>query len=308
MLRGTTELKPGENYSKKEDELALENFKALNALFNGVDRNMFRLIKKCTVAKDAWEILKTTHEGTAKVKMSRLQLLTTKFENFRMKEDECIHDFHMNVLDFANSFDSLGEKIAEEKLVRKILRSLPKRFDMKVTAIEEAQDISSMNVEELIVLLLTFELAINERSEKNNKSITFNSNTDDDNEIQRDMETNERISNAIVDLGRQFNKVLEMMDRKPRPNVENMSFDIINNSDVQRKARTKEKPNQGKCEPGEETVKHVAAFIGRCESDEDSCDENVSYKKLASSYEELYAKSIEICKKEVKHKRIIAQQ
>ncbi|MCI64208.1 gag-protease polyprotein, partial [Trifolium medium] len=28
-----------------------------------VDKNMFRLIKQCTVAKDAWEIIKTTHEG-----------------------------------------------------------------------------------------------------------------------------------------------------------------------------------------------------------------------------------------------------
>ncbi|MCI31862.1 gag-protease polyprotein, partial [Trifolium medium] len=137
----TLELKPEEDWSKEEDELALGNSKALNALFNGVDKNMFRLIKQCTVAKDAWEILKTTHEGTSKVKMSKLQLLTTKFENLRMKEDETIHDFHMNVLDIANTFDSLGEKIAEEKLVRKVLRSLPKKFDMKVTAIEEAQDI-----------------------------------------------------------------------------------------------------------------------------------------------------------------------
>ncbi|MCI96010.1 gag-protease polyprotein, partial [Trifolium medium] len=60
----TTELKPEEEWSKEEDELALGNSKALNALFNGVDNNMFRLIKKCTVAKEAWEILKTTHEGT----------------------------------------------------------------------------------------------------------------------------------------------------------------------------------------------------------------------------------------------------
>ncbi|MCI45261.1 gag-protease polyprotein, partial [Trifolium medium] len=84
----TTELKPEEEWSKEKDELALGNSKALNAMFNGViDKNMFRLIKKCTVAKEAWEILKTTHEGTSKVKMSRLQLLTTKFENLRMKED-----------------------------------------------------------------------------------------------------------------------------------------------------------------------------------------------------------------------------
>jgi len=35
----------------------------------------------------------------------------------------------------------------EEKLVRKILRSLPKNFDTKVTSIEEAQDIKNMKVE-----------------------------------------------------------------------------------------------------------------------------------------------------------------
>jgi len=142
----TADLKPEEEWSKEEDELALGNSKTLNALFHGVDKNMFRLIKQCTVANDAWEILKTTHEGTSKVKISKLQLLTTKFENLKMKEDENIHDFHMNVFDIANSFDSLEEKMSDEKLVRKILISLPKRFDMKVTAFEEAQDISIMKV------------------------------------------------------------------------------------------------------------------------------------------------------------------
>jgi hypothetical protein len=74
-------LKPEEEWSKEEDEATLGNNKALNALFNGVDKSMFKLIKPCIVAKDAWQILQTAHEGTSKVKMSRLQLLTTKFEN-----------------------------------------------------------------------------------------------------------------------------------------------------------------------------------------------------------------------------------
>jgi len=64
----TTILKPEEEWTTTEVELALGNSKALNALFNGVEKNMFRLIKQCTVAKDAWEILKTAHEGTTKVK------------------------------------------------------------------------------------------------------------------------------------------------------------------------------------------------------------------------------------------------
>jgi len=47
------DLKPEEEWSKEEDELALENSKALNAFFHGVDKNKFRLIKQCTVAMDA---------------------------------------------------------------------------------------------------------------------------------------------------------------------------------------------------------------------------------------------------------------
>ncbi|PNX67288.1 gag-protease polyprotein, partial [Trifolium pratense] len=61
-----------------------------------------------------------------------------------MKDEETIQEFHMAILDYDNQFDSLGEKISEEKLIRKMLRSLPKKFDMKVTAMEEAKDISQM--------------------------------------------------------------------------------------------------------------------------------------------------------------------
>jgi len=49
----TIVLKPEEEWTAIEDELVLGNSKALNALFNGVDKNMFRLIKQCTMAKDA---------------------------------------------------------------------------------------------------------------------------------------------------------------------------------------------------------------------------------------------------------------
>ena len=111
-------LKPEEEWTTTEDKLSLANSKALNVLFNGVGKNMFRMIKQCTIAKDAWEILKTSHEGTSKVKISRLQLLTTKFENLKMKEDENIQDYYMNVLDIADSFDSLGEKLTDEPILK----------------------------------------------------------------------------------------------------------------------------------------------------------------------------------------------
>lgn len=156
--------------------------------------------------------------------MSRLQLLTTKFENLRMKEYESIHDFHMNIIEIANASSALGKKISKAKLVIKIPRSLLKRFDMKVTATEEAQDINNIKVDELMGSLQTFELGISEKSEKK-KSIAFVSNIEDL-EDECDLDTNEGISNVIVLLGRQFNKVMKKMDWKPRANVKNKSFDI----------------------------------------------------------------------------------
>lgn len=65
----TDVLKDEEDWDGEDDKLAQGNSKALNALFNGVDKNTFRLISRCVVAKEAWEILKTAHEGTSNVKM-----------------------------------------------------------------------------------------------------------------------------------------------------------------------------------------------------------------------------------------------
>ncbi|MCI19135.1 gag-protease polyprotein, partial [Trifolium medium] len=215
------------------------------------------------------------------------------------------------------------------KLVRKILRSLPKQFDIKVTAIEKAQDISSMKLDELVGSLQTFEFGIKNREEKKSKSIAFVSNAGDE-ETQGDEETDESISDAIVLLGRQFNKVLRRMDKSPRSNVKNIQFDISKQANNQKKTRNYEKgsqPNGVQCHECEgyghirtecatylkkqkkslvvswsyeddseeevdgETAKHVSALTGICMADEESNDEEVSYDELAASYKELCIRS-----------------
>ncbi|XP_050875624.1 uncharacterized protein LOC127079260 [Lathyrus oleraceus] len=235
--KATTDLKPEEDWSKEEDELALGNSKALNALFNEVDKNIF---------------------------------------------------------------SALGEKMLEEKPVRKILRSLPKKSDMKVTVIEEAQDISNMRVDELVGSLQTFELGISDRSEKKNKIMSFVSNTEDE-EDQCDLDIDEGMYNVIVLLKRQFNKVRKGMDRKSRPNVKNISYDISKNRrNAQSRKRYLKKQKKGlsvssfddsEGETDDETTKHVTAFTGRYEFDKDSCDEGVSYEALVASYKELCVRS-----------------
>jgi len=191
------------------------------------------------------DILKTAHEGTSKVKSARLQLLTTKFENLKMMEDESIQDYHLNILDIANTFDSLGEKISDEKLLRKILRYLPKRFDMKVTAIEEAQDISSLKVHELIGSLQNFELNVNNKTDKKGKGITFVSNVDTK-EAQGNREDDESLLENIVLLGKQFRRILKQVNRRPRSNVQNIRSNIDNQPGNAKNPRTNEKITQSK--------------------------------------------------------------
>lgn len=65
------------------------------------------------------------HEENAVVKRSKLQILTTKFENIRMEKNETFYDFYARSNELVNSCPSLGEKISKFKLVSKILRSLP---------------------------------------------------------------------------------------------------------------------------------------------------------------------------------------
>nr|KJB76774.1 hypothetical protein B456_012G106600 [Gossypium raimondii] len=50
----------------------------------------------------------------------------------------------------------------EFKAIRKVLRSLPKRFSTKATAIEEAKDINAMCIDELVESLQTFEINLDE--------------------------------------------------------------------------------------------------------------------------------------------------
>jgi hypothetical protein len=55
---------------------------------------------------------------------------------------------------------SLGKSISDVKLIRKILRSLPERFRIKVTTIEESNDLEEMKIEVLVGSLQTYEYSL----------------------------------------------------------------------------------------------------------------------------------------------------
>ena len=62
--------------------------------------------------------------------------------------------------DIVNSVFNLGETILEPKVVRKVLRSLSRRFHAKIIVIEESKDIDSIPLTELVGNLQTYELGL----------------------------------------------------------------------------------------------------------------------------------------------------
>ncbi|CAM8984437.1 unnamed protein product [Rhodiola kirilowii] len=159
---GKVSLLAKDKWTEVQKKAEAANSKAMNAIFSGVDGKNFKMISTCEIAKTAWDILQTAHEGTTKVKISRMETVTSKFENLRMQEDETIADFNTRILDISNEAFALGEPMTEETLVRKVLRSLTKRFAMKALAAKEANDVKTMRLDELMGSLQTHEMDMNE--------------------------------------------------------------------------------------------------------------------------------------------------
>ncbi|XP_075083387.1 uncharacterized protein LOC142167129 [Nicotiana tabacum] len=134
------------------DRKAIEkNFRAKKILVCGIGPDEYNRISACQSAKEIWEALQTAHEGTTQVKQSKIDMFTTEYELFRMKDDESIQDMHTRFTSIINELHSLGETIPRNKLVRKILSVLPSSWESKVNAITEAKDLQILTIDELVV-------------------------------------------------------------------------------------------------------------------------------------------------------------
>ena len=66
------------------------NFKAINTLHCALNPTKFNRISTCKIAKEIWDKLKFTHEGTSQVKESKIALLSNQYEMFKLQANEGI--------------------------------------------------------------------------------------------------------------------------------------------------------------------------------------------------------------------------
>ena len=129
-----------------------------------------------------------------------------------MHKEETIGKFNARLCDIANKMFMLGEKMPEAKLVRKTLRSLPIRFAYKVTAIEEAKDVTTLKLEELMGSLRMFEMNFEEERAKKNQGIVLKVDTKRD-DLESRYDDDEDLVELIEILSKNIERVMKMNGR-----------------------------------------------------------------------------------------------
>ncbi|VFQ91265.1 unnamed protein product [Cuscuta campestris] len=177
-----------------EDIKKVENYaKAINMLYFAVNPDDYCKISCCTTAKEIWDKLEVTYEGTDQVQEAKIDFLTQEYEMFKMKEGEKIDDMFEWFSKIINDLHALKKTYANKDLVRKILRSLTPEWRSKADTIYDSIGVSNITNDRLRGNLKTYESTILTPSldEQKKKGITLKAtketveevSSDDDNEF-----------------------------------------------------------------------------------------------------------------------------
>ncbi|XP_039683033.1 heterogeneous nuclear ribonucleoprotein A2 homolog 1-like [Medicago truncatula] len=132
------------------DELARRRDQlALSQILQGIDYSIFGKIANAKTSKEAWDILKLSHKGVEKAQKSKLQSLRREYERYEMSSSETVDQYFTRVINLVNKMRVYGEDIQDSKVVEKILRTMPMKYDHVVTTILESHDTDTLSVAEL---------------------------------------------------------------------------------------------------------------------------------------------------------------
>ncbi|KAK5846721.1 hypothetical protein PVK06_003018 [Gossypium arboreum] len=124
--------------------------KAMSCIQNSVSDVIFTRIMACEPPKQAWDKLNEEFQGTERIRQQQLLNLKRDFENLKMKEEETVKQYSDRIMDVVNSIRLLGEQFSEARIVEKVISTLPKRYEAKISSLEDLRDLSSISLTKLI--------------------------------------------------------------------------------------------------------------------------------------------------------------
>ncbi|KZV55574.1 hypothetical protein F511_12680 [Dorcoceras hygrometricum] len=126
---------------------------------------MFSKVKNCTTAKDIWDKLIQICEGSDKTKENKLTVAQQKYESIKMKDGETMTEFDERFSAIVIELNSLGKEYSNRELALKVMRALPKEWDVKTMAMRESKDLNKMELHDLFANLKAYEFELETRSE-----------------------------------------------------------------------------------------------------------------------------------------------
>jgi len=113
-----------------------------------------------STAKAMFASLCANCEGSKKVREAKTLMLVHQYELFKMKDDESIEEMYSRFQTLVSGRQILKKSYVASDHLSKILRSLPARWRPKVTAIEEAKDLNTLSVEDLVSSLKVLKISL----------------------------------------------------------------------------------------------------------------------------------------------------
>ena len=107
-------------------------------------------ILACETPKEAWDKLQEEFMGSDRTKKMQVLNLRREFEVLKMKETGNIKDYADRIMKIVNQIRLLGEELYDQRIIEKVLVTLPERFEAKISSLEDSKDFSHLTLAELI--------------------------------------------------------------------------------------------------------------------------------------------------------------
>ncbi|XP_073360580.1 uncharacterized protein [Aegilops tauschii subsp. strangulata] len=122
---------------------------ALEAILGAVPPKMLGTLAIKPTAKAAWDAIATMRIGGDSVRAAKADSLARGFETIEFRDDETVDDSAMRPGSMVTNLNILGDKVIEEKAVRKFLRVGPPRYLHIALSIETLVDLHTLTIEDL---------------------------------------------------------------------------------------------------------------------------------------------------------------
>ncbi|GAV66053.1 UBN2 domain-containing protein [Cephalotus follicularis] len=165
LQNGDVVPKPRNLYNDNDRRRVQVNAKAKHIIICAINSNDFKRILSCISAKEMWDRLEVTYEGTNQVKEAKISMLVHDYEMFTMNENKDIKSMFSRFTNIINALQALDKTYSNSEMVRKILRYLSRSWTPKVTAIEEAKNLNVLPLQDLLGSLMSHELSMQKKDD-----------------------------------------------------------------------------------------------------------------------------------------------